>query len=114
MGPDRSTTQARVLLDSAPSTLFVTEWLVQRLHLVRRNYSVKISGIGVTSNHPSSCRATNFSIAYPDSKGKIVPVEALILSKITCILPLHPGSVDIRWKHLEGLKLADLGFQNPC
>ena len=37
---------------------------------------------------------TTFGIARPDDKGKIVPVEALTLSKITSNLPLHPVSLD--------------------
>ena len=113
MGPDGSTTQARALLDSASSTSFITERLAQRLRLVRRSHSVKISGIGATSNQPSSRGVTNFSIARPDDKGKIVPVEALILSKITSNLPLHPVSLDSKWKHLDGLQLADPEFGTP-
>ena len=113
VGPDRSTTQARALLDSASSTSFVTKHLAQRLHLVRHNDSVKISSIGATSNQPSSHRVTNFSIACPHSKGKIVPVEALIPSKITSNLPLHPVSFDTKWKCLDSLKLADSGFGTP-
>ena len=104
VSPYGSTTQARVLLDSASSTSFITECLVQRLCLVRWNHSVKISGIGVMSNQPSSHGATNFSIARPDGNGKIVPVEALILSKITSNLPLRPvllnttgGSIWMAW-----------------
>ena len=69
--------------------------------------------MGATSNQPSSHRVTKFNIARPDGKGKIVPVEALMLSKITSILPLRPVSLDTRWKHLESLKLADPGFGNP-
>ena len=83
VGPDDSTTQVRAMLDSASSTSFIMERLAQHLRLVHRNHSVKISSISVKSNQPSSCRATDFSIACPDSKGKIAPVEVLILSKIT-------------------------------
>ena len=50
VGPDASTTQARALLYSASSTLFITEHLAQCLHLVHRNHSVKVNGISVTSN----------------------------------------------------------------
>ena len=113
VGPDGSTIQDRVLLDSASSTSFITERLAQRLRLVRRSHRVKISGIGATSNQPSSRGVTNFSITRPDDKGKIVPVEALILSKITSNLPLHPVSWDSKWKHLDGLQLADPEFGTP-
>ena len=40
-------------------------------------------------------------------------VEALILSKITSTLPLHPVSLDTKWKHLDGLELADPEFGTP-
>ena len=51
--PDRSTTQARALLDSALSASFITECLAQNLCLARRNYSINISNIGTKSNHLS-------------------------------------------------------------
>ena len=79
MGPDGSASQGTALLDSVSSTSFIMERLAQHLHLVRRNHSIKISGFSETSNQPSSRGATNFSITHPDHKGKIVPVEALIL-----------------------------------
>ena len=81
--------------------------------LVCRNNSVKISGIGATSNQPSPCQATNFSIAHPDCKGKIVLVEAPTLSKITSKLPPRPVSLDTKWKHLDRLKLANPEFGTP-
>ena len=42
-------------------------------------------------------------------------VEALILSKITCTstLSLHPVSLNAKWKHLDGLQLADPEFSMP-
>ena len=85
--PDGSTTQVRALLDFVSSSSFVMERLLQRLRLVRCNQSLKINCIGEMSNQPSSRGATNFSIARPDGKRRIVPVEALIQSKITSNLP---------------------------
>ena len=58
--------------DSTSSTLFIMERLAQHLRLARHNHSVKISGIGATSNQPSSRGVTNFGIVRPDDKGKIV------------------------------------------
>ena len=110
MGPDGSTTQAKALLDSVSTTLFITERLWQCFLLVHCNIRVKISGIGATSNKPSSHGGINFSNAHPDDKGKIVAVEALILSKITSNLPIRPVSLDTKWKHLDCLQLANPGF----
>lgn len=102
------------MLVSASTTSFVAERLAQNLCLVCRNQSIKIPGIGGMSNQPFSRGAINFSITHPDSKGKTVPVEALILSKITSnLLPLQSVTMDTKWKHLDGLKLADPGFGTP-
>ena len=80
-----------MLLDSALSTSFLTEDLAQCLLLVCCNHKIRISSIGVTSNQPSSpTTVTDFSIAHPDDKGRVVPIEAQILSKVTYNLPLHP------------------------
>ena len=107
VGPDGSTTQARALLDSVSSASFITERLAQRLCLAHRSHSINIGGISATSNQLLSRGITNFDIARPDSKGKLVAVEELILSKITPTLPLHPVSLNAKWKHLDGLQLAD-------
>ena len=89
------------------------ERLAQCLRLVCHNHSINISGIGATSNQSSSGGITNFSIARY-SKGKIVLVEALILSKSVSNLPLYLVFLNnIKWKHLDGLKLTDFGFGTP-
>ena len=113
VGLDGPTTQVRALLDSASSTSFVTERLVHHLRLALRNHSVKVSDIGATSTQPSSLGVTNFRISHPHNKGKILPVEALIVTKITFDLPLHPVSLDTKWKHRDGLELADPEFGTP-
>ena len=41
---------------------------------------------------------------------RIFDVEAVVLPKVTCDLPVHPVSLDGNWKHLEGLQLADPDF----
>ena len=46
VAPNGYTTHARVLLDSALSTTFITKWLVQHLGLRRTWNSLTISGIG--------------------------------------------------------------------
>ena len=42
-----------------------------------------------------------------------MPVEAVVLPKITTELPVHHIPLDHRWKHLEGLRLADPEFNIP-
>ena len=65
------------------------------------------------SNQLSSCGEANFSVAHLDNKGKIVLLEALTLSKIMSTLPQHSFSLDPKWKHLDGLQLADPELSTP-
>ena len=111
VGHDGSTTQARALLNSASSASFIAEYLAQPICLVHRNHSVNISGISATSNQSSSLRV--ISIAHADKNMKIVPLEALILSKILSPLSLHPVSLDSEWKHLDSTQLANPDFSTP-
>ena len=57
--------------------------------------------------------SSEFSVSWPENKAKIVPVEALILSKIMSTLSLHPVSLDTKWKHLDGLQVANPEFGTP-
>ena len=98
VGSDESTILARALLDSASSALFNKEHLAQGLRLAPQGHN--ISGIDAMTNQLSSHEVASFSVAHPDNKGKIVPVEALILSKITSTFPLHPVSLDTKGKHV--------------
>ena len=40
-------------------------------------------------------------------------LEAIVLPKITCDLPLRLLLLDSRWDHLSGIKLADPDFGTP-
>ena len=80
---------------------------------MRHSHNINIGGIGAAPNQLLSCGATNFDIDRPDSKGKLMAVEALILSKITSALLLHPVSLNVKWKHLDSLQFADPEFGMP-
>jgi len=45
--------------------------------------------------------------------GKVHPVEALVLPKITSNTPAYPVSIQGKWKHLSGLSLADPEYGTP-
>ena len=88
--PDGSTTLARALLDSGSSASFITERLAQRLRLPRSSQSTRISGIAGLTGAPSSQSVTNFQVASVHSRSRKFDVAAVIVSRVTCDLPLHP------------------------
>ena len=113
IAPDGSTSRVRALLDSASSASFITERLTQRLRLPRRNYGIKVSGIGGSTTQLTVRGTVQCSITRVGQQGKNLDIEAMVLPKITSELPSHPVPFDSKWKHLLGLKLADPDFGTP-
>ncbi|XP_045477941.1 uncharacterized protein LOC123683085 [Harmonia axyridis] len=101
---------ARCLTDSASQTSFITEDLVNRLHLQPYNQTIQISGVS------QSCSMSNrmidltiHSLVYPHRKFK---VSCAILKNITCQQPqsyIDSCSLPIP----IGIKLADIKFNIP-
>ena len=110
--PDGHTTKARALLDSASSASFITERLAQHLHLPQRHHEKKISGIGGASKK-SPRGMVDFKITSLGSEGKTLDAQALVLPKITSVLPSHPIPFSHKWKHLRNISLADPDFGTP-
>ena len=113
LGPDGSTTQARVLLNSATSTSFITELLAQRLNLKRKRVEINIPEIGDNLFPLSPRGVVDFRITSLKSGGRRFPVQAVVLCKVTSDLPSSPTPFNNNWKHLSGLALADPGFRTP-
>ena len=113
VGPNGYATLARTLLDSASSTSFIMERLAQHLHLPRTRNSLKITGIGGINARSASRGMVHFNVTHLDGKGKAIPVDAVVLSRVTTDLPTQPIAHDQRWKHLTGLRLADPDFRKP-
>ena len=107
------TAQARALLDSASSTSFISEHLAQHLRLPRSRRLAQIAGIGGMSDRSSTQAVVQFQISPLWSTDKIFEVEAVVLPKVTCDLPLHPVALDQKWHHLSGIRLADPDFDTP-
>jgi hypothetical protein len=42
-----------------------------------------------------------------------IPIDAIVVPKVTCELPLHPVGFSPSWTHLQGLTLADQDFGQP-
>ena len=107
------TTQARALLDSASSTSFISEHLAQSLNLPRSRCAVQVTGIGGMSDQSRTQSYTCFQVSSTWSSDPPMEVEAIILPKVTCQLPVHSVKVGRMWTHLSGLKLADPDFASP-
>ena len=73
---------------------------------------MKISGIGVASMK-SPRGMVDFKITRLGSEGKALEVEALVLPKITSVLPTHPIPYSRKWKNLMNILLADPDFGTP-
>ena len=83
IAPDGSTSRVRALLDSASSASFITERLTQRLRLPRRNYGIKINGIGGNTSQLTVRGTVQCSITRTGRQGKILDIEVMVLPKIT-------------------------------
>ena len=55
----------------------------------------------------------DFKITRLGGEGKALDVEALVLPKITSVLPSHPIPYSRKWKHLTNISLADPDFGTP-
>ena len=112
VSPGGPTTQARALLDSASSTSFISERLAQRLHLPRSHETLQIAGIGGLTHQSQTRSIASFNITSVWSKSQNIPVEAVVLPRVTCDLPLHPvpfilsGTIYIT----SDLQIRSLGF----
>ena len=110
VSPGGPTTQVRALLDSASSTSFISERLAQRLHLPPSHETLQIAGFGGLTHQSQTRSIASFNITSVWSKSQNIPVEAVVLPRVTCDLPLHPVPFHPEWNHLHNLRLADPGF----
>ena len=113
VAPNGCTTHARALLDSASSTSFITERLAQHLSLRRTRNSMTISGIGGIEARSVARGMVSFKITNSEGTSTVIPVEAIVMQRITTDLPMQPIHCDHGWKHLKGLRLADPDFGKP-
>ena len=111
--PDGLTTQARALLDSASSTSFVSERLVQRLRLPRLSQLAHIAGIGGVSHRALSQSVVHFAVTHTAAQGKTFDIQAIVLPRVTSELPRCPVTFNRQWTYLSGLQLADPDFGIP-
>ena len=111
-GPNGSTAQVRALLDSSSEASFITERLAQQLGLSRR-HGPMITCIGESTPHIQPRGLVDIKVTDVHQKGKVHPVHALVLSKITSSTPACPVLEQQNWSHLTGLSLADPDYGSP-
>ena len=112
----QGTVKARALLDSASSASFVSERLAQTLQLQRLSQSAKICGIANLNSDTRAFPITKFEVRSLHSNRSLRHkhnVNAVIVPRVTCDLPVHTLPFHKEWKHLEGWKLADPKFGRP-
>ena len=86
--------EARALLDSASSSSFISERIVQSLRLKCSKQRITVSGIGgLSPNHPVQS-ITSFRIASMTSNERTIDVTALVVPKVTCDLLTFPVPYD--------------------
>ena len=110
MSIDGRTTQARALLDSASSALFLFERLAQDLHLLRHHRPAEITGVGALTHQSLGQSVVHFSVASMSSHQRRLHIEAIVHTKVTSDLLLHPVSYDRNWHHLSKICLTDPDF----
>lgn len=73
----------------------------------------QVSGVGGVSQQSTTQSIVNVSVSSIWGPSQVFELEAFVLPKITCDLPLRPVSLDANWHHLSGVKLADPDFGTP-
>ena len=86
---------AMALLDLASSTTFVTERILQCLHLRHQYCHLQISSIGGLTTHSGSHEVVNFKVFPTTRHGKVIAMEAVVIPKISTDVPFKHN-----WKHL--------------
>ena len=113
IAPNGSPVKVRALLDGGSSASFVSERLVQSLHLSRTRQNISVSGIGEISPTITVQSVANIKISPMINNGKIIDVTALVVPRVVRDLPTCPIHHDARWTHISDLRLADPEYGIP-
>ena len=111
--PNGSVAECRALLDSGSTVSMISERLAQRLHLPRHSHTTLLSGVAGLTSNSSSQSIAKFKISSTYSHARKLDVSAMVVSRVTCDLPLHPIPSSVGWDHLSGIKLADPTYGTP-
>ncbi|XP_054267255.1 uncharacterized protein LOC128989390 [Macrosteles quadrilineatus] len=111
ISPKGNNIVCRALIDQGSEISFISEHLVQTLHIERSSSSLSLIGIG--GNQSSTTRGlVSINIGSTSNDKVICPLTAHILPKLTANLPtMTPGKSN--WHHIKELQLADQDFMTP-
>ncbi|XP_015118495.1 uncharacterized protein LOC107042118 [Diachasma alloeum] len=108
--PRGFSSRARVLIDQGSEVSFISEKLVNQLHLSRKSTTLELIGIGGV-NSGSTRRLVSVTLQTINGNQQ-VQISAHILEKLTAILPSFScASANIG--SLENLQLADQQYLKP-
>ena len=114
VSPEGRSIEARSLLDSASSTSFISQRLVDYLHLPCSLQNTKISGVAGLTRTSAPQSIAKFTVRPVQSPTKWLDVAAFVTPRVMCNLPLHPVPFSPKWNHLDGISLADPDFGSPA
>ncbi|XP_033228860.1 uncharacterized protein LOC117180470 [Belonocnema kinseyi] len=101
--------QVKEFINLDSQTSFISESLVQQLHLSRQSSSLRLKGIAAVKADRTRGLVSVKLTPYLESSSEYI-ISAHILQKLTSEF----SAFDIRnvnWPHLEGVRLADPNFQ---
>lgn len=100
----------RALIDQGSQATFITENARQKLGLPKKKVSGMVTGVGSSkSNHIQA--VVQLRIEPRKTSRFSITINALVLSKITKVLP--GKQFDYDWEHIKSLELADPNFNQP-
>lgn len=102
---------ARVLIDSASTSSFVSQRFISRLGLRKTHCNRLLTGIGNTPAG-SSKGIVSFSLHSRFNPEEQIEIHALVLEKVTSLIPSENVLIDCL-DDLARLKLADPSFNTP-
>lgn len=101
----------RMLIDQGSELSFISEDLIKRLRIRRKQASIPLLGIGGVYSGKTRGIVTLKLQSKHDSSSTCI-ISAYILTKLTVQLP-SVQTIQTHWPHLQGLQLADPDFLRP-
>ena len=112
--PDGSKVKARALLDSASTSSFISERLVQGLGIPRSRQRITVYSVaGLSGSSPFKSVATIDILPTNSTHVVQLPVVAVVVPRVNCDLPLNPVYSKSDWAHIDGIPLADPLYDTP-